>query len=105
MLSISHRATGLGLGVLVYGMGISTALSSGTNWDRSLDWIAATFPSWSLYTLKVLVATSIGYHLFNGIRHLLWDYGYGFQLKQLYTSGYIVLAISLVIGLLAAANA
>ena len=105
MLSITHRATGMGLGVLVYGMGVSSLLSSDTNWAQSLEWLAATFPSWSLASVKVLVATSIAYHLLNGIRHLLWDYGYGFHLKQLYASGYLVLVLSLAVGLIAAFNA
>jgi succinate dehydrogenase / fumarate reductase cytochrome b subunit len=36
------------------------------------------------------------YHLFNGIRHLFWDMGYGFEIKDAYRSGWIVVAVSLV---------
>jgi succinate dehydrogenase / fumarate reductase cytochrome b subunit len=32
------------------------------------------------------------YHLCNGVRHLAWDAGYGFELRQAYRSGYAVLA-------------
>ena len=32
------------------------------------------------------------YHLCNGIRHLAWDAGYGFELPDAYRSGYAVLA-------------
>ena len=32
------------------------------------------------------------YHLCNGIRHLFWDAGYGFELKNAYRSGWIVVA-------------
>ncbi len=35
------------------------------------------------------------YHLCNGIRHLFWDMGYGFELKDAYRSGWIVVAVSL----------
>jgi succinate dehydrogenase / fumarate reductase, cytochrome b subunit len=35
------------------------------------------------------------YHLCNGIRHLFWDAGYGFELKDAYRSGWIVVAVSL----------
>jgi succinate dehydrogenase / fumarate reductase cytochrome b subunit len=28
------------------------------------------------------------YHLCNGIRHLFWDAGHGFELKHVYASGY-----------------
>ena len=37
------------------------------------------------------------YHLFNGIRHLFWDAGYGFELKDAYRSGWIVVVASLVV--------
>ena len=36
------------------------------------------------------------YHLFNGIRHLFWDLGYGFEIKEAYRSGWIVVVVSLV---------
>ena len=31
------------------------------------------------------------YHFFGGLRHLAWDAGYGFDLPQVYASGYAVL--------------
>ncbi len=37
---------------------------------------------------------SMFFHLFNGIRHLFWDAGYGFELKDAYRSGWIVVAVS-----------
>lgn len=35
------------------------------------------------------------YHLSNGIRHLFWDAGYGYDLKVAYTSGTLVIISSL----------
>lgn len=103
MLSITHRGTGLGLSILLYGWGVQSALAAGgKNWEQTLDVITQTFPHWMLYSLKVLVATSVGYHLVNGVRHLCWDMGYGFTLKELYSSGYFVIALTLVMGILAA---
>ena len=105
MLSITHRATGLGLGVLLYGWGVQSCFAGNTNWAQSLQWIHSTFPQWTLYSMKVMVATAIGYHFVNGIRHLLWDMGYGFSLKELYSSGYFVIGVTIILGLLAALNA
>ena len=34
------------------------------------------------------------YHFLNGIRHLFWDAGYGFEIKDAYRSGWIVVAVS-----------
>jgi succinate dehydrogenase / fumarate reductase cytochrome b subunit len=31
------------------------------------------------------------YHLLNGVRHLVWDSGYGFERKTARTSGWIAL--------------
>jgi len=36
------------------------------------------------------------YHLCNGIRHLFWDAGYGFELKDAYRSGWTVVVVSLI---------
>ena len=34
------------------------------------------------------------FHLCNGIRHLVWDAGYGFELGTIYASGWMVVAAS-----------
>uniref|UniRef100_A0A090XE11 Putative succinate dehydrogenase cytochrome b subunit n=1 Tax=Ixodes ricinus TaxID=34613 RepID=A0A090XE11_IXORI len=51
-----------------------------------------------LVPFKFALAWALCYHTLNGMRHLAWDLGIGFQLKELYASGYTVLAISLVRG-------
>jgi succinate dehydrogenase / fumarate reductase cytochrome b subunit len=35
--------------------------------------------------------------LLNGIRHLLWDIGWGFELPKAYASGWAVLGLALAI--------
>lgn len=40
------------------------------------------------------------YHLLNGIRHLLWDIGYGFEMKEVYASGYVVILLSVILTVL-----
>jgi len=37
------------------------------------------------------------YHLANGVRHLAWDAGYGFELKAVYASGWAVVAVAAVL--------
>ncbi|XP_054153920.1 succinate dehydrogenase cytochrome b560 subunit, mitochondrial-like [Oppia nitens] len=94
-LSITHRITGMGLAVLVYGGGIGSLFTSQTNFPQILQWFSANTPPSLLLTLKVLIGTSLAYHTFNGLRHLGWDYGFGFDLKQLYTTGYAVIGLTL----------
>ena len=43
---------------------------------------------------------SLVYHSFNGIRHLVWDYGFGFELTSVYVSGIIILLLSIFVTLL-----
>ena len=40
------------------------------------------------------------YHLCNGIRHLFWDAGYGFELDVAYRSGLAVLGASVALTLI-----
>ena len=44
--------------------------------------------------LLFLWSVAFFYHLCNGIRHLAWDAGYGFELRSAYRSGYAVLAMT-----------
>jgi succinate dehydrogenase / fumarate reductase cytochrome b subunit len=39
--------------------------------------------------------------LCSGIRHLAWDAGFGFELRQAYLSGYAVLVATVVLTILA----
>ena len=41
------------------------------------------------------------YHLSNGIRHLFWDAGKGFEMASVYRSGWAVVIAALVLSLLA----
>jgi len=41
------------------------------------------------------------YHLLNGIRHLVWDAGYGFDIPAMYRSGYAVLGLTAILTVLA----
>ena len=40
---------------------------------------------------------SMNFHLLSGIRHLVWDLGYGFEIKTANISGIIVIITSLVV--------
>ncbi|MFM7673556.1 MAG: succinate dehydrogenase, cytochrome b556 subunit [Candidatus Fonsibacter sp.] len=39
---------------------------------------------------------SFCYHLLNGIRHLVWDFGYGYEMKTANISGVAVLLLSFI---------
>lgn len=46
---------------------------------------------------KFIVAFPLAYHYINGIRHLMWDSGRGLTINGVYTSGYISLAVAIVL--------
>jgi succinate dehydrogenase / fumarate reductase cytochrome b subunit len=91
--SITHRATGIALSagtLLVAWWLIATAMG-----DRAYD----TFSLVARSPLGLLVLFgflwSLAFHLLNGIRHLFWDAGYGFEVKTANRSGVLVYALSL----------
>jgi succinate dehydrogenase / fumarate reductase cytochrome b subunit len=94
VLSIMHRATGMALsvGALYLATWVMYAASN----PRSY----ALFQSFNGSIVGRIVLGgwlfSAFYHLFAGIRHLFWDAGYGFELKDAYRSGWIVVIASLV---------
>jgi succinate dehydrogenase / fumarate reductase cytochrome b subunit len=99
MLSISHRLTGLALGVgtlfLVWWL---VAAASG---DAAFATAQAFFGSWLGLLLLFGWTFSFFFHLCNGVRHLMWDTGYGLDLRTAYMTGWAVLAASGVLTLAA----
>ena len=95
VMSILHRATGI-------------ALAVGT---LVLVWwlVAAASGKDAFATVQLFLGSIIGrlllfgwsfalfYHLCNGIRHLFWDAGRGFELEQAYSSGRFVVGAAVVL--------
>ena len=97
ILSILHRLTGVGLAVgtllLVYWL---AAAASGPDAFATAQDLVGSF----LGRLLLFGWTfSLFYHLCNGVRHLAWDVGYGFELEQVYRSGWFVVGASAVLTL------
>ena len=93
--SILHRATGLGLfvGALVL-MAWAMSLASGPDGYAVFTGLAG-----SIFGKLVLIGLTLCafYHLANGIRHLAWDAGYGFEIRSAARSGYAVLAATVLL--------
>lgn len=101
LLSISHRITGVGLALgsllLIYWL---AAAASG---PEAFATAQALLGSWFGRILIFAWSFALFYHLCNGIRHLFWDAGYGYELTTAYRSGLAVVAVSLLLTLLASA--
>jgi succinate dehydrogenase / fumarate reductase cytochrome b subunit len=92
--SILHRATGMALygGVLVI-IGWVVALAAGAD---AFDLYGALLSS--PLGLLVLFGLTVAflYHLANGVRHLFWDAGAGFEPKTADMTGWAVIVFGLV---------
>ena len=99
ILSITHRAAGVALavGTLLLVYWVVAAASGPEAYASAQRCIGSVLGRLCLFGWSV----ALFYHLCNGIRHLFWDAGYGFELKTAYASGYAVLAGTAVLTVLA----
>lgn len=97
-LSIAHRATGVALaaGLVLFTWWL-LALAGGRS---SFDTVHGIVTSW--FGLLVLFGYTFAlfYHLGNGVRHLVWDAGYGFDIDVARFSGMLVVAFAAVMTVL-----
>ena len=95
MLSILHRGTGvflaLGTPVLVYWL---VKLAEGPTAYAALN---DCLSHWFAQLVLIGWTFAMFYHLSNGIRHLFWDIGKGFEMESLKRSGYAVLTSAFVL--------
>ncbi len=97
-LSIAGRITGaawaVGLVLLVWWL---VAAASGPSAFAQVQWFMS---SW-LGLLGLFGMTAAAwYHTLNGVRHLAWDAGYGYDIPTTYRSGHLVLVGTVVLTLL-----
>ena len=94
-LSILHRASGVGLSVgtllMVWWL---LGLAGGA---ASFDLVQGFVSHWFGKICLLGWTWALFYHLCNGIRHLGWDVGVGFELDTARNTGYIVFAASIVL--------
>ena len=91
--SIAHRVTGVGLylGALM-AAGWAVALASGPEaYGQYMALLGSPLGKLVLFGMTV----SLFYHLANGVRHLVWDTGHGFDLRSANFSAVFVIAFSI----------
>ena len=95
LLSITHRISGVvNLLALILIFFWLIALSLGTNnYESFLLLINSFFGKFIL----IGFTWSMIFHLLSGVRHLVWDLGYGFEIKTANISGVVVIISSLVL--------
>ena len=95
LLSITHRISGvINLFALILIFFWLLVLSLGeSNYELFLLMINSFIGKFIL----IGFTWSMSFHLLSGIRHLVWDFGYGFEIKTANISGIIVIISSLVL--------
>jgi succinate dehydrogenase / fumarate reductase cytochrome b subunit len=97
-LSILHRVTGvlLGFGFLLLVYWLAAAADGVDRYAAALDTLASPLAQCVLFG----TAFSFCYHLLNGVRHLFFDMGHGFELATARKSGWAVAVGAVVLGLI-----
>ncbi len=95
VLSFTHRLTGLALVV-------GTLFLVGWIWSAAyspdcFEGIGKFFTSVIGKLMLFGWSYAFYFHLCNGVRHLFWDIGKGFEIPAAYRSGYAVVAVSIVL--------
>ena len=92
VLSIMHRITGIILFVGIFGLAWFVILLLNENigfYLIDLDLIAIV-NSWWFKGVLLGILFCLYYHLLNGVRHLIWDIGFGFELSVMRKTGWFV---------------
>ncbi len=99
VLSFTHRVTGVAMSagslLLVYAV---FALSGDA---ARFEHARVFFGHWAMRAVIFALAVCFFYHLSNGVRHLLWDIGWGLEKAQARRSGWFVVVSTLALSVLA----
>ena len=94
VMSILHRVSGVALviGVFALAWWLLAVAAGGESYVAAADCLASPLGKFILFGFSLALV----YHLLNGIRHLLWDAGWGFDIPDVYRSGYAVAVLTVV---------
>jgi succinate dehydrogenase / fumarate reductase cytochrome b subunit len=96
-LSILNRVTGVALAVGLPALGYWLVSLAGG--EQSYTAAAKLFASPVGLSFLIAWTWAFFYHLLNGVRHLFWDVGYGFERTQRHASGWFVVLGSIALTL------
>ena len=96
-MSILHRVSGVALaaGAFLFAWWLVAAAMGPGQYAVFTDFMRGPIGLLALFGFSFALV----YHTFNGIRHLLWDVGYGYEIPKFYATGWAVAALTLVVTL------
>jgi succinate dehydrogenase / fumarate reductase cytochrome b subunit len=91
-LSILHRVTGVAMsvGLIVLCAWLMSAAAGAADYERVVSLLS------TMIGKLMLIGFSFAFffHLANGVRHFVWDVGYGFEIHQANASAWFVLLLA-----------
>jgi len=93
-MSILHRVSGVALTVGALGLAwwLLALAAGGDHYAHAAALIASPVGLVLLFGFSL----SLVYHLLNGLRHLMWDMGWGYEIPEIYRSGWAVAVLTVV---------
>lgn len=98
VLSIVNRITGIVLSV--FAVVLVGWLISAAGGAQPYAMVETFVRSWPGQILLFGATFAFFLHLCGGLRHLIWDAGYGFELRTIYASGWAVVVASVALTLI-----
>jgi succinate dehydrogenase / fumarate reductase cytochrome b subunit len=95
LLSITHRITGvlLAFGCVILVCILAAAADSAATYEA----IVPHLQSWYGQIFLIGLVFSLYLHFCNGVRHLIWDAGYGFELDTVDLTARLTIALAIVL--------
>ncbi|MBC7906072.1 MAG: succinate dehydrogenase, cytochrome b556 subunit [Rhodospirillaceae bacterium] len=99
LISITHRITGMGLvlGLVVLAYWLGSAASGPEAFATAQSFLGSPIG----YVLLFGWTVALFFHLCHGIRHILWDTGWGYEIPQAYASAKVALVAAAVLTVVA----
>jgi succinate dehydrogenase / fumarate reductase cytochrome b subunit len=95
LLSITHRLTGVILALA--SLLLVWVLAAAAQDVSTFDALMSHFRAWYGQVFLFGVVFSLYLHFCNGIRHLFWDVGYGFELETVDLTAKLAIAVALIL--------
>ena len=95
VMSLMHRVTGIVASIGAFGLAwwLLAVAQGGETYAAAAACLASPLGMLAL----AAVSFALVYHLLNGIRHLMWDAGWGMEIPEVYRSGYVVAVLTVVL--------
>ena len=98
LLSITHRITGFGLNLALILLSL-WIISFGLGSDVYANFVTI-FETIFVKIVVYFIVLGISYHALNGIRHILWDFGFMISNKAALVSGLVIIFTSVILSFL-----